>query len=97
MGQDFAVRRTSPRGERHQERALEPAAVLVAALEIHVRGPAKVGVARQHGLMARPGVELLHMGVGVEYPQPGEELNRVEETAARSVTRAVITPMHRSA
>ncbi len=44
--------------ERHQQRALEPAAVLIAAFEIHVGRPRRGrSPARQHGLVARPRVE----------------------------------------
>ena len=57
MRQHLAVRRAAARGQRHQQRALEPAAVLVAALEVHVGWPRQLGVARQHRFVARTGVE----------------------------------------
>ena len=37
------IRRAPARGQRHEQRALEPAAVLVAALEVHVRRPRRAG------------------------------------------------------
>ena len=43
--------------EADQQRALEPAAVLVAALEVEVGGPRQFLAERQHGLVARAGVE----------------------------------------
>src|SRR5262249_44301474 len=49
--------RTAARAEADEERALKPAAVLVAAFEIHVRRPGQLRPEGQHSLMARPGVE----------------------------------------
>ena len=47
----------SARAEADEQRALEPAAVLVAAFEVHVGRPGQLGPDRQHRLVARPGVE----------------------------------------
>src|SRR5207253_1685625 len=55
--QDFAERRSFARGKCHQQRALEPAAVLVTPLEIHVRRPAELRVPRQHRFVTRTRVE----------------------------------------
>ena len=41
--QDFTIRRVSTRAEPDEQRALEPSAVLVAALEVHVGRPAELG------------------------------------------------------
>ena len=48
--QHLLVGRPPARGQRHQQRALEPAAVLVAAFEIHVGRPAEAA----RGAAARP-------------------------------------------
>ena len=36
---------------------MEPAAILVAAFQVHVGGPRQFGIVPEHGEMARPGVE----------------------------------------
>ena len=40
-----------------EQRALEPAAMLIASLEVHVRRPRQLAAERQHRLVARSGVE----------------------------------------
>ena len=63
VGDDEAVRdhlavgRAAARAEADEQRALKPAAVLIAALEVQVRRPRELGPDRQHGFMARTGVE----------------------------------------
>ena len=57
MREDRPERRSSARPEADQERALEPAAMLVAAFEIDVGRPRQLVTERQHRLMARAGVE----------------------------------------
>ena len=50
-------RRRAARAETDEQRALEPAAVLVAALEVEVRRPGQLRPERQHRLVARARVE----------------------------------------
>src|SRR5688572_12264977 len=57
MREHLAVRRASPCTQAHEQRALKPAAMLVAALEVHVRGPRQVGPSWKDRFMARAGVE----------------------------------------
>ena len=45
------------RAQRQQQRALEPASVLVSAFKIEVRGPGKVRPAPQHRQVTRSGIE----------------------------------------
>src|SRR6185436_9297726 len=64
------------------QRALEPAAMLVAALEIHRRGPAEAIPPRQHRLVARARVEpdvedvLLALERGVAALRAGEPVRQ---------------------
>ena len=51
------VRGRAARAQRQQQRALEPAPVLVAALEIEVRGPGKVRPAPEHRQVTRSRIE----------------------------------------
>ena len=55
--QDLPERRTAARAEPDQQRALEPAAMLIAALEIHVGRPRQLRAKRQDRFVARSGVE----------------------------------------
>ena len=57
VGDDLLERRRAARAEADEQRALEPAAMLVAALEIDVGRPGQLGPEGQHRLVARPGVE----------------------------------------
>ncbi len=63
LGHDEAVRehlaerRAAARAEADHQRALEPAAMLVAPFEIDVRRPRQLGTHRKHRLVARPGIE----------------------------------------
>ena len=57
MGQDLPVRRPAACRQRDQQRALEPAAVLIASLEIHVRRPAELRRAGKDRFMARSRIE----------------------------------------
>ena len=52
-----AVRGAAVRRRRGQQRAVEPAAVLVAALEVEVGGPAQVRARLEHGRVADAGLE----------------------------------------
>src|SRR4029079_16758862 len=55
--QHLAEGRAAARAEPDEQRALGPAAMLIAPLEIHVGRPAQIRLARQHRFMARSGVE----------------------------------------
>ena len=57
VGEHGAVRRVAPRGHRRQQRRLEPAPVLVAALKIHVGRPPQFGPLGQHRRVGRTRVE----------------------------------------
>ena len=57
VGEHFAERRPSARAEADEQRALEPAAMLIAAFEVHVGRPRQIVAEGQHGLVARPGIE----------------------------------------
>ncbi len=57
VGQHLVERRASARADADEQRALEPAAMLVAALEVDVGRPAMVFAERQHRLVARARVE----------------------------------------
>ena len=52
-----AERRAAPRAQADEQRALEPAAVLIAALEVEVGRPRQLRAERQHRLVARTRVE----------------------------------------
>ena len=54
MGDDCSVRSVLPGGDADEQRTVEPAAVLVGAFEVNVRGPF---VAFQHGQVRRSRVE----------------------------------------
>ena len=54
---NLAKRWPAARAEADEQRALEPAAVLIAAFEIDVGRPRQVGTDREHGLVARSGIE----------------------------------------
>ena len=55
--EDLPERRAAARAQADEQRALEPAAMLVAPFEIDVGGPRQLGPHREHRLMARPRVE----------------------------------------
>ena len=59
--QHVSVRRAAVHADADQQRALEPAAILVGAFQIHVGGPGKIGRGRirriEHGQMRRAGIE----------------------------------------
>ena len=57
VGQHLSERGPAACRQRDEQRALEPAAVLVAAFQIHVRRPAQFRRARQHRFVARAGIE----------------------------------------
>ena len=50
---DLLERRPSARAEADEQRALEPAAMLIAALEVKIGRPGQLGAERQHRLVAR--------------------------------------------
>ena len=52
-----AIRRRVARADRLEQRGVEPAAVLVRALEVHVGGPPEIGPRLEHGGVAAPRVE----------------------------------------
>ena len=53
VGDDLPERRPPAGAEAHEQRALEPPPVLVAALEVDVGRPRELGPDRQHGFVAR--------------------------------------------
>ena len=55
--QHLAERRAAARAEADEQRALEPAAVLIAAFEVDVSRPRQFRTHRQHRLVTRAGVE----------------------------------------
>ena len=55
--QHLVERRPPARADAHQQRAMEPAAMLIAAFEIDVRRPMVIFAERQHRLVARSGIE----------------------------------------
>ena len=57
VGDDLLNGGRAARAEADEQRALEPAAMLVAALEVDVGRPGQLGPGGQHRLVARPGVE----------------------------------------
>jgi hypothetical protein len=57
VGQHGLVGRHAARADGDQKRAVEPAAVLVRALQVHVRREAAFGALLDHGGEARAGVE----------------------------------------
>ena len=57
MRQHLAERRAAARAEADEQRALEPAPVLIAAFEVDVSRPRQFRAHRQHRLVARSGVE----------------------------------------
>ncbi len=65
MGEDRAVGGRAARRHAVEQRGLEPAAVLVAPLEIHVRGPAEILPVVEHRRVARAGVKPDIHNVGV--------------------------------
>ena len=90
-----AVRRLAPRADADEQRTLEPAAVLIAALEVEVGRPPQAW-ARQHRLVARAGVEpdVQDVALADEFPpaalrarQPGgqELLDRALVPGVRAV------------
>ena len=76
MRQHLAERRAAARAEADEQRALEPAAMLVAAFEVDVRRPGQLRPHRQHRLVARtriePDVEDVHLALEVVPPQVGQ-------------------------
>src|SRR5262245_30124493 len=57
MGHDALAGRRSPRPDDLEERGLEPAAVLVAALEVELGRPVQLGPRLEDGRVAAAGVE----------------------------------------
>ena len=57
MGQHGTIRRRAPGRDRSQQRGMEPAAVLVAALQIHFSRPVEFRTLRQNRSMAGTAVE----------------------------------------
>ena len=57
VGDHLPVRRRAPRAETDQQRALEPAAVLVGAFEVQRQRPAQLRVVELHAFVARSGIE----------------------------------------
>ena len=68
VGDDGLVRRATRHRDTAQKGAVEPTAVLVAALEIDVRVPAELGTPLEDGLPARPRIEpdVEHVGLATE-------------------------------
>ena len=52
-----AVWRTALESHAHQQRAMEPAAILIAAFHVKIRGPRQIVGRGEHGQMARSGIE----------------------------------------
>ena len=67
MRQHLAERGAAARAQTDEQRALKPAAMLVAAFEIHVGRPGQLRPDRQHRLVARtrvePHVENVHLAL----------------------------------
>ena len=57
VGQDCPERRRAARAQTDEQRALEPTAMLVAALEVEVRRPGQFFAEGEHRFVARPRVE----------------------------------------
>src|SRR5712692_9731594 len=57
IGGALAVRRFALQSDADQQRAMEPAAILIAAFQIHIGGPRQAVFRRQNGEMAGSGVE----------------------------------------
>src|SRR5690606_16231943 len=72
VGDDPLVGRLAPGGHRRQEGGLEPAPVLVGALNVEVRRPAQARPLGQHGGVAGARVEPYVLGIGLlaELPAP---------------------------
>ena len=68
MRHHLPVRRGPARPDADQQRTVEPAAILVRAFEIHVRGPASGIVAREHREMRGAGIEPHIQNVGFLAP-----------------------------
>ena len=56
MGEHLFVRGNTAPGAGEHERALEPAAVLVCSLQVHIAGGVQLGVLLQHGYVGATGV-----------------------------------------
>ena len=52
-----AVWRCALESDADQQRAMEPAAVLIAAFDVHIRGPGQFVGGGEHGQVARAGIE----------------------------------------
>ncbi len=92
--QHLAERCAAARAQPDEQRALEPAAVLVAAFEVDVRRPGQLGSHRQHRLMARPriepDVEDVHLALeaGIAAGRTGQALrHELRRSAARTRRR----------
>src|SRR6266567_1657955 len=84
VGEDVPVGCNAAGAHRGEERGVEPAAVLVAPLQVHVGRGAKVGAALQHGGMGdagvEPDVEDVHLLVEVALAARGADRLLGEET-----------------
>src|ERR1700733_5413692 len=57
IGGALAIRSGALESDTHQERAVEPSTVLVAALQVHIGWPRQAIFRGQYGKMARSGIE----------------------------------------
>jgi len=94
--QDGVVGSLVARGNRGDQRHLEPAAVLVDGLDVEVGGPLEVGALTQHRLVRTPGIEpdVENRVVGVERvaaagtPEPGRQQFRLASSYHASEPRS---------
>ena len=70
MREHRLVRRPAARAHRLEQRGVEPAAMLVRALEVHVRRPAQVRSRLEHGRVAAAGIDpdVEDVGLPAELP-----------------------------
>ena len=92
VGQHLIERRPAARADADQQRAVEPAAVLVAALEVDVGRPAVIGSRNgQHRLVARARVEPHVEDVGLAL-EGGAAARRAGEASRHELLERPLVP-----
>ena len=106
--QHLVERRAAARADADEQRAVEPAAMLIAAFEIDVGRPVMILAERQHRLVARSGIEphvedvafALEFGAAARRRtscRPARTLRRAARTTRRRRRRRTPTPPCRRA
>ena len=92
VGEHLAVRRVAAHRNAGQQRRLEPAAVLIAALKVHVRRPYAGGVEQHGGDVGAAGIEPAVERVGLLGEAGAAAAVRADEAVREEILRLGVKP-----